>query len=352
MLYKIIFSTSLLLLCSSMSVNSSQLSEEITSAPPALKQAVEAKTPKSLVKALDDLTEAADSSAKPLTKSPAPNPNSFVRKAGNLTVKPYAAPAEILNILFANRDATFVGFYKTYFDDQIAGYLPDYCKKLTGLDLTFTQISDHGVEALSKRYGAQLTSLKVAANQLSDKSLLSIAEYNPNLTFLALDDVFGITDVGVMALCKGCLSLESISLGSGEGLGGEPYLTDLSLESLSRFCPNLKSLKIDNSRVTAEGLKGLVLNCKKLASLSVAGCKLGQTFVADLKSINPKIEINTKFKGPDNQKKKSFQKPKKKKNPASSKKKRYQGNNNKNVNTNAGPSKADLKKALDAALKE
>lgn len=75
----------------------------------------------------------------------------------------------------------------------------------------------------------------------------------------------GITDIGVMAIARGCPLLQIINLSYCT------EVTDYSLRSLSK-CSNLNTLEIRGCQVSSSGLAAVAAGCRKLTKLDIKKC--------------------------------------------------------------------------------
>ncbi|KMS98796.1 hypothetical protein BVRB_3g068720 isoform A [Beta vulgaris subsp. vulgaris] len=140
------------------------------------------------------------------------------------------------------------------------------CSSLKSLNLyALSSFTDEVYKNMSRLAHLRFLDLCGAQN-LSDHGLMCIAECN-NLVYLNITWCVRVTDVGVIAIAKGCTCLELLSL---FGIIG---VTDKSLEALSASCSNtLKTLDVNGciniKRRTREELLQLfpVLECFKVHS--------------------------------------------------------------------------------------
>lgn len=78
-----------------------------------------------------------------------------------------------------------------------------------------------------------------------------------------------------------------------------PSLVDTGVEAVSLCCPNLRSLNIGWTAVTASGIRKILSNCRRLRTLLLWGCKIGDTLVDVIVSVSPQYlrEINVRDSG-------------------------------------------------------
>lgn len=127
------------------------------------------------------------------------------------------------------------------------------------------QITDQGLEALSKGC-KQLESLDLSnCIELTFKGLQSLAENCANVSFLAINNYSSpkLTDEQLEFLAKKWSKLESLYIKGTK-------ITDQGLEHLTKYCPNLSVLDLDEaSSVTDKGLKMLAAAYPNMLAFNV-----------------------------------------------------------------------------------
>lgn len=144
-----------------------------------------------------------------------------------------------------------------------SGYPFGFKSSLKTLTLDCGDIPDSVIMALLDRCPLlEQISLDWSRN-LSDRSLVSLQRICPNLTEISLCRCEQITEDGFKALFKGFPMLRSIYLNGN-------VLSDNLLEELSKSCRFLRHLSINSCQgVTDLGIQAVLLNCAYLESFSL-----------------------------------------------------------------------------------
>jgi len=97
-----------------------------------------------------------------------------------------------------------------------------------------------------------------STGSISDKSLLSIANYLPNIKNLVLHTL-DITDHGMKEISKHCHKLQVLSLQESV------EITNKTLQNLSKGCPELIAINLEKClQITSQGLRILSNSCSFL----------------------------------------------------------------------------------------
>lgn len=157
------------------------------------------------------------------------------------------------------------------------------------------EITDDGVVPLVTALGPQLRKLSLSGcKSLHDRSVRTMAARCPELRVLELAFCSNISDAAVDALARGCSRLEKLDLEevpelTDAALGSlaahtrgslraivlsyDDKLTDVGLLALARGCPNIEQLLMDNcTRVTDQALAALPGLLHKLDVVAVYDC--------------------------------------------------------------------------------
>ncbi|KAL8144107.1 hypothetical protein V2J09_017139, partial [Rumex salicifolius] len=140
------------------------------------------------------------------------------------------------------------------------------CYFLEELDVTFTDVNDAGLKAISNC--SRLTSLKLGELFLgiTDEGLNHVGMKCSSLTEVDLYSAIGITDKGIGSIASGCPLLESVNIDYCVELG------DKSLISLSKFS-RLKTLTMRGCvLITSKGLAAIAAACRQLSVLDLETC--------------------------------------------------------------------------------
>jgi len=180
--------------------------------------------------------------------------------------------------------------------DQGVDYLTAHCPALTNLDLTSTSITDNGmgfiaqrltaisrlslrhcgsitdqgVRLITARFNQNLTHLHLSrCHQLTDLTLESIARYCTQLLTLDMARCNNLTDSGFYTFAASCCKIQRMDL--EECLN----ITDNSLLQLSIHCPCLKELTLSHcENLTDAGIEYLVRSevASSLVSIELDNC--------------------------------------------------------------------------------
>ncbi|KAF7433085.1 hypothetical protein PC9H_005033 [Pleurotus ostreatus] len=113
------------------------------------------------------------------------------------------------------------------------------------------------------------TAVLSGAPELSDRSLILLAETSSNLQGLGLSDCRNITDVGILELTTKSLPLQWVHL------NGVLCLTDPSISAIAKTCAKLSELDLrDLPLLTPLSIRDVWTYSRKLRSLRLARCAL------------------------------------------------------------------------------
>ncbi|KAI3461765.1 hypothetical protein Pfo_018428 [Paulownia fortunei] len=94
-----------------------------------------------------------------------------------------------------------------------------------------------------------------------------LLNYGLKLQSLHLDCCFGITDHGLSFVASGCPFLTIVSL-------YRCNITDIGLETLSKFCLALKDVNLSYCLLISDhGIRALSQNCRHLRAISISHCR-------------------------------------------------------------------------------
>lgn len=153
--------------------------------------------------------------------------------------------------------------YSSHIMDHGLRCLADNCKKLTYLDLSYTEVSDIAIEALIKNC-PNLTTLNLDNTEVTDHTIVEMAKNCPHLTYLDLSHTH-ITGNSLEYLPK-LENLTTVSLNNA-------CATDTGLRYLVDNCPKLTTLYMCmelDSDITCAGLRYLADNCPTLTTLKLS----------------------------------------------------------------------------------
>ncbi|KAF3636932.1 F-box/LRR-repeat protein 3 [Capsicum annuum] len=140
------------------------------------------------------------------------------------------------------------------------------CQYLEELDLTDNEIDDEGLKSISKCVSLSSLKLGICLN-ITDQGLIHLGMSCVNLKELDLYRSAGISDLGLLAITRGCTGLEMINIAYCN------QITDGSFISISK-CSKLNTLESRGCPfVTSLGLAAVAVGCKQLTTLDIKKCQ-------------------------------------------------------------------------------
>ncbi|KAB5520175.1 hypothetical protein DKX38_024494 [Salix brachista] len=139
------------------------------------------------------------------------------------------------------------------------------CQFLEELDLTDNEIDDEGLKSISRCSNLSSLKLGICLN-ISDEGLSHVGMKCTKLTELDLYRSAGISDMGILAISRGCPGLEMINMSYCIDI------TDRSLISLSK-CSRLNTFESRGCPlITSLGLAAIAVGCRQLIKLDIKKC--------------------------------------------------------------------------------
>jgi serine/threonine protein kinase len=167
---------------------------------------------------------------------------------------------------------------KSTFDNAAAGSL-SACQRLQDINASATSLSDEGVSKLARI--KSLRNLALADTQVGDSSLIELAK-SKGLRGLSLGGDKRITKQGLQALEK--MSLNDLNLESTR-------IDDTGLVYVAKI-ESLKTINLQNTNVTIDGIKELCRNCKNLTLVCLTVCsQIGPKELELLGRIFPAVQF-------------------------------------------------------------
>jgi len=155
--------------------------------------------------------------------------------------------------------------------------------KLREINLSFTSITDYGVRLLVS-VCPNLQSITLKSCAITDLSMSIIAQRCRSLKELIVADCNLITDFGVQIIAQQLKdNLQVIDLNDCQ------KITNGIFQYLCFFCPELKCLRIRNTKITTEGLQGVVRF--KLEELNLHGLPVTDSLIFQLVQHQQQLEI-------------------------------------------------------------
>ena len=163
-------------------------------------------------------------------------------------------------------------------DDIVIGVETKGCRQLRNLNLSSCEVSDIGLVAISKGC-PNLISITLSDTKggmgITDGGLESFAEGCSLLEYLDLVNLSTVTDVGISGLASYCTQLKRIRL------SGARTVTNMSLHALIAWCPNIVEINLESSgQISDAAIADLawaypalthfaLVNCSRLTNVAV-----------------------------------------------------------------------------------
>lgn len=169
----------------------------------------------------------------------------------------------------------YIGLRHTSIHEGALMALGENCRNLALIDITNTLTSDAGIRALAQRLGKKLRIIALDSTLITDAGVIDLAALCTNLT--AIDLTFTtVTHHGLQALFNSECSdkLTKINLGM-------TAISDANLESIANNCTNLKSIKLRVTQVTDTGIRKLIPNEQRPGCPNLTAIDLNRTNITD-----------------------------------------------------------------------
>ncbi len=190
-------------------------------------------------------------------------------------IRSYKAPIDIndkklMKYMESQQDLTKIDLSgcKELTDVSIVN-LAEYCKGLTSVNLdSCSKLTDNSIKALAENCKGLIEVNLGACYPLTNSSIKALAENCKGLVSVNLSNCGQLTDNGIKVLAENCKGLVSVNLSSCSGL-----ITDSSIKTLAENCKGLVSVNLSCCRqLTDDGVKALAKNCKGLTSVNLDNC--------------------------------------------------------------------------------
>uniref|UniRef100_A0A7S2W5M0 FHA domain-containing protein n=1 Tax=Mucochytrium quahogii TaxID=96639 RepID=A0A7S2W5M0_9STRA len=154
--------------------------------------------------------------------------------------------------------------------DSVLFMLANNCKKLEKLGVMCCRnITDNGVAAIARGCGASLKTFIVhCCFELTNASLISLANNCKKLENLNIHRCLKISDYGIEKLASGCGStLRVLDVSACK-------ITDVAMTAIANNCPHLRVLDVRSCEsINSESIKKIALSCPELEQIDLSGCK-------------------------------------------------------------------------------
>jgi hypothetical protein len=137
---------------------------------------------------------------------------------------------------------------------------------LNSIDLrSCTQFTDAALIAVAE--GRQLERVMISGCfSLTDSTLVAIGQHCPNLWQLHMDDTRLMTQAGLTAIATGCPLLRELSVSNCCGVGP-------AMEAVARHCPRLRYFIANRAGVPARAVLALAECCPLLEDVNLSHCR-------------------------------------------------------------------------------
>lgn len=154
-------------------------------------------------------------------------------------------------------------------DNELLSYLLKNCHTLHSLKLYFfnVNIKIDNDAFLSLTDNCSLTELGLPTTSITDESLYHISKTCPFLKLININNCFYITDVGIRHLATNCIHLENVHIGN------IPNLTSCTVQLISNKFKHLKVLNLKQCMgMENRGIANIFKKCSMLIKLNVSFC--------------------------------------------------------------------------------
>lgn len=177
--------------------------------------------------------------------------------------------------------------------DESIDAITTHCPGLKNVNLSYADISNEALAYLSKRC-RQLKSLDITiCRKITDEGISALSSLN-YLKYLNVSNIPSMTMKSVELISNNMKELKSLNFSMTN-------INDEALEKLTKGCPNLEALDLNDTLVTATGIKHLA-HCKMLSKLSLS-CSLDDQALHTLYQNCPHISdlslLNCRFLSTD-----------------------------------------------------
>ena len=149
-------------------------------------------------------------------------------------------------------------------DDDAISVIAKHCPALSTVKLGCAGITTTSLIALGSVSCSQLQHLELhCQGVITDVGFLAIARGCPLLTSFIIKNE-EISDFGLKGIAKGCPSLTTVSFRSSE------RISDDGIFLLAELCPNITSFQCQICSITYIGITEIALKCHNLTSLNLA----------------------------------------------------------------------------------
>ena len=166
----------------------------------------------------------------------------------------------------------------TALTDALLFQLSERCPRLSKLSLSRGNYTNAGVIEVTSKFTSALVELElISISDLTDQSLLSIAEHCRKLRKLVITTSHNYTDRGLCQLFASCAELTEVCL---QDLS---KITDLSILNLVQSCPKLRDLSIhDMYSALTEKAAAYLVNLLELQTLDLGHCDISDQTLESL----------------------------------------------------------------------
>jgi len=144
------------------------------------------------------------------------------------------------------------------------------CRKLRSLDISWANVSDIGIQAVSEALTRLECLCMNGCQSITDEATRCIANrHGENMRVLEMFGCFNITHVSLTILKDNCPNIETLNIGQCH------KVSDNAISEFVRSAPRLENIDLRGCKqIRDNAIKALALNCPKLSTLVIANCPL------------------------------------------------------------------------------
>jgi Leucine Rich repeat len=142
-------------------------------------------------------------------------------------------------------------------------FIAKHCRELVVLEAEGINVGNWGIGSIAKNVH-DLEVLKLKGACMQDTGAAELASGNHKLTYIDLSDCTDITDITLLALANSCPNLNYV------GLGHCHHITDAGITALVEKCPLLQTIDIQYCcNITDTALIAIALKCRHLLHINL-----------------------------------------------------------------------------------
>jgi len=147
---------------------------------------------------------------------------------------------------------------------SIISLIAEYCIKLQYIVLSGLRFDTSVIDMMFRNCNGLKVIFMNGCVELSDNSLIVMANHCPLVKSISLDNCINISDKSVTVVTHLCSLIEKFSLRNTD-------ITNKSIKAIAFYCSKLTILNVANCYVTDNSLEFIATNCKKLQDIDLTG---------------------------------------------------------------------------------